>query len=131
LHYINSITNNLWGYSSSEGSLKINIMAEETGYFDFSKAEKAKEKLDSVVETIKSILDFIKSVIAKFLPENLQPYLNSSIGDAVILFFIILIFYVILKAFGFAFKMILRIIYIILILVSLYIIYLNFFYNGH
>jgi len=104
-------------------------MAEETGYFDFSKFEKVREKLDGIVGIIKSILDFIKSIVAKFLPEDLQPYMNSPIGDAVILFVIILIFYLILKAFGFAFKMVLRIIYLILILVSLYIIYLNFFAN--
>jgi hypothetical protein len=104
-------------------------MKEETGYFDFSKFEKIRETLDNFIDHIKTIVDSVKLGIAQFLPTPLKDYMMSSIGDIVVLGILILILYLILKAFGFAFKIILRFIYLLLIIGSAYIIYINFFYH--
>ncbi len=104
-------------------------MREETGYFDFSRLEKIRETIDNFIDSIKAIVDSIKLGIAQFLPTPLKDYMMSSIGDIIVLGILVLILYLILKAFGFAFKIILRFIYILLIIGSAYIIYVNFFYN--
>jgi len=104
-------------------------MKEEHGYFDYDKFEEIKKNIDSFIDSVKSVIDSVKYLLAKILPDTFKGYMMSSIGDFIVFFVIVLVIYLILKIFGFAFKIILRIIYLILILASAYIIYVNYFYH--
>lgn len=99
----------------------------------FKEAEKVNEfftdprqKLSKLEKNFSNTKEKTKETIKKFLPEPMKPLMEGDTGDIVLLIIALLVIGIFMKIIGFAFRIIIKLVFIASIIAALYIIFQKF-----